>query len=39
LTGNREKAAAYYAQLLAICEQADTQCPEIEHARLYLAGN
>jgi tetratricopeptide (TPR) repeat protein len=38
LAGKREKAAAYYAQLLAICEQADTERPEAQHARLYLAG-
>jgi tetratricopeptide (TPR) repeat protein len=37
-SGNREKAATYYAQLLAVCEQADTERPEAQHARLYLAG-
>jgi tetratricopeptide (TPR) repeat protein len=37
LAGNREKAATYYAQLLAVCEQADTERPEAQHARLYLA--
>jgi len=39
LAGNREKATAYYAQLLTICQQADTQRAEVEHARLYLAGS
>ena len=39
LAGNRKKAATYYAQLLAVCEQADTERPEAQHARLYLAGN
>ena len=39
LAGNRQKAATYYAQLLAVCEGADTERPEAQHARLYLAEN
>jgi tetratricopeptide (TPR) repeat protein len=37
LAGNRDKAQAYFLQLLANCPQADTQRPEVQRARLFLA--
>jgi hypothetical protein len=37
LSGNREKAKSYYARLLAICEHADGDRPELQDARTYLA--
>ncbi|HWT78231.1 MAG TPA: hypothetical protein VN648_05440, partial [Candidatus Methylomirabilis sp.] len=37
LSGDREKARTYYASLLALCEQADTERPELKEARVFLA--
>jgi tetratricopeptide (TPR) repeat protein len=37
LVGNREKAKAYYAKLLALCEQADTERPALQQAKAFLA--
>jgi hypothetical protein len=37
LTGDREKARTYYAKLVALCEQADTQRPELKQAKAFLA--
>ena len=37
LSGNREKAKSYYARLLAICDHADGDRPELQDARTYLA--
>jgi len=39
LSGDRAKAAAYYKQLLAACEKADTDRQEVQRARLFLASN
>jgi hypothetical protein len=37
LSGNHEKAKSYYALLLAICDHADGDRPELRDARTYLA--
>jgi Tfp pilus assembly protein PilF len=37
LSGNREKAKSYYTRLLAICDHADGDRPELQDARTYLA--
>jgi tetratricopeptide (TPR) repeat protein len=37
LSGDREKARSYYARLLAICDHADGDRPELQDARTYLA--
>ena len=37
LSGNHEKAKSYYARLLAICDHADGDRPELQDARTYLA--
>jgi hypothetical protein len=36
LSENREKAKSYYARLLAICDHADGERPELQDARTYL---
>jgi len=36
LAGDRDKARAYYARLLAIAERADTERPELRQAKVYL---
>lgn len=37
LSGDKEKAKTYYAKLLAICEHADGDRPELQEARSLLA--
>jgi predicted Zn-dependent protease len=37
LVGDREKAKAYYAKLVALADQADSDRPELAHARAFLA--
>ena len=37
LSGDKEKAKTYYAQLLSICEHADGERPELQDARSLLA--
>jgi tetratricopeptide (TPR) repeat protein len=37
LSGDNEKARAYYAKLLALCERADGDRPELQDARSLLA--
>jgi tetratricopeptide (TPR) repeat protein len=37
LAGRREKAHGYYLQLVAICQQADTERPEAQRAKIFLA--
>jgi len=37
LSGNRQKAKSYYARLLAICDHADGDRPELRDARALLA--
>jgi len=37
LSGDREKARTYYASLLVLCEKADTERPELEEAKTFLA--
>jgi hypothetical protein len=37
LSGDREKAVSYYARLLAICNHADGDRPELQDARTFLA--
>ena len=39
LSGDREKARTYYANLLALCEKADTERPELKEAKAFLATN
>jgi tetratricopeptide (TPR) repeat protein len=36
ISGNREKARHYYAQLVSLCEGADTDRPEINEAKVFL---
>jgi tetratricopeptide (TPR) repeat protein len=36
-SGDHKKARTYYAKLLALCSNADTQRPELPEARKYLA--
>lgn len=38
LSGDNEKARTYYAKLLAICEHADGDRPELQAARSLVAG-
>ena len=38
LAGSREKAQGYFLQLVANCQQADTERPEVQRAKLFLAG-
>ena len=38
LAGSRDKAHTYFLQLLANCQQADTERPEVQRAKLFLAG-
>ena len=35
--GERTKAANYYAKLIELAKNGDTQRPELAHARAYLA--
>lgn len=35
--GDRAKAATYYRQLLEVAKDADTERPELRHARTYLS--
>src|SRR5262245_40894412 len=37
LAGNRDKARAYYQELLVLAKDADTERPEIKQAKAYLA--
>ncbi len=37
LSGDREKARTYYASLVALCEKADTERPELKEAKAFLA--
>jgi tetratricopeptide (TPR) repeat protein len=37
LLGDREKAKTYYAKLVALCERADTERPELQEAKAFLA--
>jgi hypothetical protein len=37
LSGDRAKARTYYANLVALCEQADTERPELVTAKAFLA--
>jgi hypothetical protein len=37
--GEREKAAGYYRQLLALARESDSPRPELEQARAYIAAN
>jgi hypothetical protein len=37
LSGNIEKTKSYYAKLLAVCERADEDRPELQEARAFLA--
>jgi tetratricopeptide (TPR) repeat protein len=39
LAGDNEKAKTYYAKLLAICNHADGDRPELQDARSFLAQN
>ena len=36
LSGDRSKARAYYAQLVALGEKADTERPELRQAKAFL---
>jgi Tfp pilus assembly protein PilF len=35
--GNRQKAADYFAKLVALCKNADTERPELAYAKTFLA--
>ncbi len=37
ISGDAGKARAFYATLVTLCERADTERPELKHARAYLA--
>lgn len=37
LAGDREKATAFYTKLVALADKADTDRPELAHARAFLA--
>jgi tetratricopeptide (TPR) repeat protein len=37
LSGDPEKARTYYAGLMALCEKADTERPELKEAKVFLA--
>jgi uncharacterized protein HemY len=39
LAGDAAKARAFYTRLAALCEQADTERPELTRARQYLASH
>jgi hypothetical protein len=36
LSGDLSKAKTYYVKLVTLCDKADTQRPELQHARSYL---
>jgi hypothetical protein len=36
LAGDRQKAAAFYANLLANCQRAEPNLPQLNEARLFL---
>ena len=36
--GDRGKAAAYYKKLLEVAKDADTERPELQHAKTYVRG-
>jgi tetratricopeptide (TPR) repeat protein len=36
LAGNRDKARAYYQQLIALAKDADSERPELKHAKAYV---
>ncbi len=36
-TGNRDKARSYYQQLLKLAKDADSERPELKHAKAYVA--
>ena len=38
LSGDLSKAKTYYAKLVTLCDKADTQRPELQQARTFLAG-
>jgi hypothetical protein len=37
LSGDRDKARKHYASLIALCEQADSDRPELQQAKMFLA--
>jgi tetratricopeptide (TPR) repeat protein len=37
LAGNRDKARAYYQQLITLAKDADSERPELKHAKAYVA--
>jgi tetratricopeptide (TPR) repeat protein len=37
LAGDREKARAYYARLIALAQHTDTERPELRHAKAFVA--
>jgi len=37
LSGDREKARSYYVKLIEVCEKADTERPELKHAKSFMA--
>jgi tetratricopeptide (TPR) repeat protein len=37
LSGERDKARKYYADLMELCEQADSERPELQQAKAFLA--
>ena len=39
LAGNQEKAKRYYAELLRVCDKADSERPELRRAKMFLAAS
>ena len=37
LSGDRDKARTYYPSLMVLCEQVDSDRPELMHAKAFLA--
>jgi tetratricopeptide (TPR) repeat protein len=37
LSGDRDKARQYYQSLMGLCEQADSERPELQQAKAFLA--
>ena len=37
LAGNQDKAKLYYAELLRVCDKADSERPELRRAKMFLA--
>jgi uncharacterized protein HemY len=36
MSGDRDRARKYYASLIALCEQADSDRPELQQAKVFV---